>query len=306
MKADEVRPDATNLDVVRPLPGAGLVVRAGDMLMVCADQGDGADELLALFSSSAAGGADGSALVRRIAALLAVDETGRYPACAISGPAADGRMAVLVYGDATVGMMGPDGPLVLSGADAITSLDRLVPGPVTQVRLELPGAGTPDPRVRLESGVVFGAGVVVESAGAVADRLARPPVARRWARPPVARRWARPRAPRRRSTWNFRRGSRPDRGRSTSRFRRSSKGSARPWRLSVRHPERRRASAPPRRPRRRWGPLPRNRRIRALGLRAMTSRRPAGSRSPSPRRQRRHRRRYPSPSRWNRHRCLGP
>ena len=174
MKADEVRPDATNLDVVRPLPGAGLVVRAGEMLMVCADQGDGADELLALFSSSAAGGADGSALVRRIAALLAVDETGRYPACAISGPAADGRMAVLVYGDATVGMMGPDGPLVLSGADAITSLDRLVPGPVTQVRLELPGAGTPDPRVRLESGVVFGAGVVVESAGAVGSAGSAP------------------------------------------------------------------------------------------------------------------------------------
>jgi hypothetical protein len=166
MKADEVRPDATNLDaVVRPLPGAGLVVRAGDMLMVCADQGDGADELLALFSHTAAGGADGSALVRRVAALLAADETGRYPACAISGPSADGRMAVLVYGDATAGMMGPDGPLVLSGADAITSLDRLVPGPVTQVRLELPGAGTPDPRVRLESGVVFGAGVLVESAG---------------------------------------------------------------------------------------------------------------------------------------------
>ncbi len=135
--------------------------------MVCADQGDGADELLALFSQTAAGGADGSALVRRVAALLAVDETGRYPACAISGPAADGRMAVLVYGDATAGLMGPEGPLVLSGADAITSLDRLVPGPVTQVRLELPGAGTPDPRVRLESGVVFGAGVVVESTGSV-------------------------------------------------------------------------------------------------------------------------------------------
>jgi hypothetical protein len=166
MKADEVRPDATNLDaVVRPLPGAGLVVRAGDMLMVCADQGDGADDLLALFAQTAAGGADGSALVRKVAALLASDETGRYPPCAISGPSADGRMAVLVYGDATAGMMGPDGPLVLSGADAITSLDRLVPGPVTQIRLELPGAGTPDPRVRLESGVVFGAGVVVESVG---------------------------------------------------------------------------------------------------------------------------------------------
>ena len=80
VKADEVNPDA----VVRPLPGAGLVVRAGDMLMVCADQGDGADELLALFSQTAAGGADGSALVRRIAALLAGDETGLYPACAIT------------------------------------------------------------------------------------------------------------------------------------------------------------------------------------------------------------------------------
>ena len=146
--------------MVRPLSGSGIVVRTGDLLMVCADEGAGVDELLSAFSEVAAAGYDGAVLVRRIAALLASDESDRFPACAVSGPAADGRVAVLVHGDATAGVMGGEGPVVLSGTDAITSVNRLVAGPVTEVRLQLPGAGNADPRARLDSGVVLGAGVV--------------------------------------------------------------------------------------------------------------------------------------------------
>jgi len=62
--------------VVRPLPGPGLAARAGDLLMVCADAGDGVEELLGLVTEVAAAGGDGSVLVRRVAALLAADFNG--------------------------------------------------------------------------------------------------------------------------------------------------------------------------------------------------------------------------------------
>ena len=109
---------------VRPLPGAGLAARTGDLLMVCADTGAGVDELLAVVAEVAAAGGDGSVLVRRVAAMLAADFDGRYPACAVTGPAPDGRLAILVHGAATVDVAGADGPMSLSGMDAITSVNR--------------------------------------------------------------------------------------------------------------------------------------------------------------------------------------
>src|SRR5262245_63006913 len=126
--------------VVRPLPGSGLAARAGDLLMVCADAGDGVEELLGLVTEVAAAGGDGSVLVRRVAALLAADFAGRYPACAAAGPTSDGRVAVLVNGTATAEIAGGDGHVRLTAADAIGSVTRLVAGPVTAVRLQLPGA----------------------------------------------------------------------------------------------------------------------------------------------------------------------
>jgi FHA domain len=151
--------------VVRPLPGPGVVVRAGELLMVCADGPTGVNDLLTLVADVAAAGGDGADLVRRAAALIAMDESGRLPACAISGPVADGRVAVLVHGDATAGVMGGEGPLVLSGADSIGSANRLVAGPITEVRLQVPGVGSADGRMRLESGVVPGAGLILEAGG---------------------------------------------------------------------------------------------------------------------------------------------
>ena len=145
--------------VVRPLPGPGLAARAGDLLMVCADAGDGVEELLGLVTEVAGAGGDGSVLVRRVAALLAADFNDRYPACAASGPTPDGRLAVLVHGNATAEIAGSDGEVRLSADDAIGSVTRLVAGPVSRVRLRLPGAGDAHPRVRLDGGVVPAAGL---------------------------------------------------------------------------------------------------------------------------------------------------
>ncbi len=146
--------------VVRPLPGPGLVARSGDLMLVCADGAAGVEELLGLVAEVAAANGDGGMLVRRVAAALAADFSGRYPACAACGPTPDGRLAVLVYGNATAQVVGGEGVLTLSAADAITSVNRLVAGPISAVRLELPGAGTANPLARLEAGVVSAAGVV--------------------------------------------------------------------------------------------------------------------------------------------------
>ncbi len=165
--------------VVRPLPGAGLVARAGDLLLVCAEGAAGVEDLLGLVSDVAAAGGDGSILVRRVAALLANDFDGRFPACAVSGATPDGRLAVLVYGAATADVVGGEGDVSLAGSDAITSVTRLVAGPITAIRLQLPGAGTADPRSRLDSGVV-------PAAGALYSKAAESPAAGAPMMPPSA------------------------------------------------------------------------------------------------------------------------
>lgn len=164
--------------VARPLPGPGLVVRAGDLLLVCADSGAGVEDLLGLVSEVAAAGGDGGALVRRVAAILAADFEDRYPACALSGPTADGRLAVLVHGAATADIVGGDGEISLSGTEAITSVNRLVAGPVTSIRLQLPGAGAANPRSRLDAGIVTAAGLVYSDPGAAAEPVAPEPAPR--------------------------------------------------------------------------------------------------------------------------------
>ena len=119
--------------VVRPLPGSGLVVRAGDLLLVCADGGQEVDDLLGLVAEVADAGGDGGQLVRRVAALLAADFDGRFPACAASGRTRDGRLAVLVYGTATADVVSADGDISLAGSDAITSVNRLISGSISSI-----------------------------------------------------------------------------------------------------------------------------------------------------------------------------
>ncbi len=175
---------------VVPLPGAGLVARAGDLLLAVADT-PAAAELLAVFAAAAAEGVDGNTLVRRAVALIAADEDGRLPACALGGES-QGRFAVLVYGTARAEVTGSDGTVRLSGADAITAVSRFVPGPVTSVRLLLPGAdpaATADSRLHLGGGVVPGIGLVAGTGAAGAGThplAAAPAVARPVSSSPVS------------------------------------------------------------------------------------------------------------------------
>jgi len=147
--------------VTRPLPGPGLAVRAGDLFAVCADDGAGVGDLLALVGAVAAEGGDGADLVRRAADLL---EPVR-PACALAGPNGRGGVAVLVCGAATADVTGPQERIHLSGPAPVR---RLVSGPVSALRLLLPGAGAADPRTRLDAGVVAAAGIAAELGSCVA------------------------------------------------------------------------------------------------------------------------------------------
>jgi FHA domain len=141
--------------LTRPLPGPGLAVRAGDLFAVCADDGAGVPDVLALVHAVAAEGGDGADLVRRAADLL---EPVR-PACALAGLTGAGEVAVLVCGAATADVTGPQERIQLSGPAPVR---RLVTGPVSTLRLALPEAGAADPRTRLDAGVVAAAGIAAE------------------------------------------------------------------------------------------------------------------------------------------------
>jgi hypothetical protein len=140
----------------RPLAGPGVLARAGGLLLVCGD-GPGSERMLELFEEVVGSDGDGGVLVRRVAALLANDFDGQLPACAAAGSAPDGRLAVLVYRTASAEIDTEEGTTTLTGTDAVTSVNRLVGGAVTGLRLWLPGAGAADPRLRLGDGVVLAA-----------------------------------------------------------------------------------------------------------------------------------------------------
>ena len=138
---------------VQPLPGAGLVLRTGDLLAVCADDGAETDALVALLQEVAAGDGAGAALIARLAGGLGGDGA----ACAVA--ALGENPAILVRGAATAAVDGVRGRVDLRGP-ALTY--RTIDGPLWTVRLSLPGSGAPDPRTALEAGVVSGAGLVAE------------------------------------------------------------------------------------------------------------------------------------------------
>jgi hypothetical protein len=138
---------------VQPLPGPGLVVRTGELLAVCADDGTATTALVTLLHRTAAEGGDGAALIARLAGRLGAEG----PACAAA--ALGDRPAILVRGAADVTADGGRGQVDLHGpALSYRQLD----GPLWTVRLSLPGSGTADPRTALDAGVVSGAGLLAQ------------------------------------------------------------------------------------------------------------------------------------------------
>jgi hypothetical protein len=163
-------PGTTPLMTARPMSGIGLAMRQGDLILACTETGVGA--VVSAFADVVAAGGDGMMLVRRIAAILADDFAGEVVACAACGPTRDGRLAVLVYGGARALIDADESP-TLAGDQDVAAVCRLLPQPIGALRLELPGAAAPDPRTRLDVGVVVAAGVSITFTGG----LPTPPAA---------------------------------------------------------------------------------------------------------------------------------
>jgi hypothetical protein len=147
--------------VVRPLPGSGLVLRAGGFFGVCADAGDDGRNLVDLATGTDRAGGDAASIVARAADLLATVGHAAPRACAAAGLADDGSLSVLLYGAATADLTGTGTPVHLSGEVAVASVHRIAAA-TARVRLALAGAGPPDPRWTLDAGVVPGGGVIAE------------------------------------------------------------------------------------------------------------------------------------------------
>ncbi|MEU0570095.1 hypothetical protein ABZ297_32585, partial [Nonomuraea sp. NPDC005983] len=123
-------------EVVRPLPGDGLLAYQGGLLLVCDAAEAAATDLLEALRETAASGGDGRALARRAAQVLAANMAGDPATCAVAGPVGAG-VAVLVSGSAAATISTASGDTHLAGSDSLTWADRLVTGPVERVELSL-------------------------------------------------------------------------------------------------------------------------------------------------------------------------
>lgn len=143
------------LDCV-PLAGLGLVGRRGGLVVLTDGLGPGPDPVLAALDAVADSGGDGAALVR--AGTRAARERGGQAAWACAGVTSGGEVAVLAHGAAAALVSVGGGPEaeVTAGGSTIP-----VAGAVVTVRLAIGAAAAPDPRLRLDAGIVSGGGVML-------------------------------------------------------------------------------------------------------------------------------------------------
>jgi hypothetical protein len=143
-----------------PLAGRGLVARRGGLVAVSDGLDPGPDPLLAALDTIADSGGDGAALVR--AGTRAALERGGRPGWAGAGVTFGGEVAVFAHGEAAalVSVDGGQETEVTAGGSVIP-VARTVAGAVVTVRLLIDAAAAPDPRLRLDAGVIAGGGVML-------------------------------------------------------------------------------------------------------------------------------------------------
>jgi FHA domain len=160
-----------------PLAGGGVIARYGDLVAVTDGSEPDLDPLLSALTVVAAAGGDGSALVLS-AARAALSCVGQ-PAWACAGVTADGGVAVLVHGRAVATVRVDGGQDVrLTAADSVLPVSRTFAGQTLSVSLVSGDPVVPDPRFRLDGGLVRGSGLAVTvSAGAAGLTLLLPDAA---------------------------------------------------------------------------------------------------------------------------------
>lgn len=150
-----------------PLPGQGLVARFGDLVAVSDGLGGprgGPDPLLAAVEHVMAAAGDGSTLVRGVA--RAALESDRQHTFACAGTTGADQLVVLVAGDSTATVIVDRGqPVTLRGRNSPIPVSRIFIGAaitvVLALALALAESTAADPRLRLDRGIVGGAGLAL-------------------------------------------------------------------------------------------------------------------------------------------------
>jgi FHA domain len=141
----------------------GLVARSGGLIALTDGRDRDPDRLLRTLTEVAEAAGDGTALV--LAATRAALEHGGRPAWACAGITADGDVAVLAYGTAVAAVSVDGGAEAgVSAGDSMIPVVRVFTGDTVSIRLAIGVPGAPDPRLRLDAGVVHGGGVLVTAA----------------------------------------------------------------------------------------------------------------------------------------------
>jgi hypothetical protein len=153
--------ERTSLVDCVPLAGQGLVARRGGLVVLTDGLDPGPDPLLAALDAVADSGGDGADLVQ--AGIRAAMERGSgRPSWACAGVTSAGEVALLARGAAAALVSvdgGPDTAVTAGGPTA--PVTRTVTGAVVTVRLVIGAAAAPDPRLRLDAGIVSGGGVLL-------------------------------------------------------------------------------------------------------------------------------------------------
>ena len=143
-----------------PLAGRGLVARRGGLVAVSDGLSSGPDPLLAVLAAVADAGGDGAALV--LAGTRAALARGGRPAWACAGVTFGGEVAVLAHGEAAALVSVDGGPETeVTAGGSMIPVARTLTGAVVTVRLVVGPAAAPDPRLRLDAGIVLGGGVML-------------------------------------------------------------------------------------------------------------------------------------------------
>ncbi|MGW4356264.1 FHA domain-containing protein [Nocardia sp. NPDC004582] len=144
------------------IPGAGLVARFGNVVIVLHGESPSTDRILGT-AETAAGAADpGMAIAQRLAATVFAGSSAQPPAFGVVAPTAGGIL-ILLRGPVTATVDGPEGHRVLSGERAMTWADEIIRDPVRGLTLSAGGATGETPHTDLRAGVVPGGGVVLHA-----------------------------------------------------------------------------------------------------------------------------------------------
>lgn len=166
--ADEGRSQGDSSPLrVRPLPGAGLVVRLESLLAVVGPGGSATAvrELLELLERLAAQPADTN-MSRALMSHLATADESSTPALGVLQLGTEG-LGVLLYGAMECRVHTPAGEHALTGRNAALCIDVMIPEPFDVAALIVEGveAGEGHPHARLDRGIVEGGGAIVGGSG---------------------------------------------------------------------------------------------------------------------------------------------